>query len=561
MKKQLLFIITTVGFAFCALAQAPTYSWAKQTSGITNPDASANSSAIAVDTVNHFVYTGGNFSGGSINFGSGELDGNSGSSNIYLAKHNLNGGLIWAKSFYGNHGCSLTGVAVDNSGNVFITGMSENDTMHIGSQYLINTVPDDADHELGFVAKLDANGNTLWLKGSSGGGSVLCNAIAIDAAGNVYVTGHVFDAAGMAFGNTATEGGFFMKLNGSTGTAAWFKQTTPAAAFISQGTSIAVDKAGNCIVAGTYAHDISFGSINVSHSVGTNVWDRFVTKINATTGAFVWAYGSGIWQGPDYNYAVSLDLQNNIYLTGFLSIATAGSLSTSYIEKQFVEKLNPSGVTQWMHTYKLAAPLGISSIATDKKGFTFVTYNVADTVIYGNDTVIPNPSLPQNATIKLAILKLNSAGNVLYAKTNGDPVMLSYAVASSIAVDTAGAAYICGTVSQVCKFDATTLNAGSGNEFLLAKLGGSFVSGIHENKNKNAKFSIYPNPAANKITVNSQFEKSTLRILDLNGKEINKYQLNERENEIDTAQLPAGVYFVELQINGNRSYQKMIIEK
>ena len=99
--------------------QNPHYAWAKQTTG----DAGAASiGCVAVDTVNQYVYTVGSFSNGEIDFGSGQLDGSSGSNSVFLAKYNLSGGLVWAKSFPSYHDNDATGIAVDRSGNLFVAG-------------------------------------------------------------------------------------------------------------------------------------------------------------------------------------------------------------------------------------------------------------------------------------------------------------------------------------------------------------------------------------------------------------------------------------------------------
>ena len=122
----------------------------------------------------------------------------------------------------------------------------QDDTVRFGNQYLLNSHPTSTDHTVGYVAKLDANGNTIWLKGSTGGGGVIVNAVSLDAAGNAFITGNVVDNTGTFLGQAMTVGGYIMKIS-STGNLGWFTQILPAGLLVSNGNSIAVDHSGNCM--------------------------------------------------------------------------------------------------------------------------------------------------------------------------------------------------------------------------------------------------------------------------------------------------------------------------
>src|SRR4051812_7217760 len=124
-KKQIVLLLML--FVYFVPAQIPSWSWASSGGGTTNDFAGGyinyGSSSIATDAAGNSYVTG--LFNGAATFGTVTV--NSGSvPNVFLAKYDVNGSCIWVQNFggndadvYGNHGC---GVAVDVSGNVFVTG-------------------------------------------------------------------------------------------------------------------------------------------------------------------------------------------------------------------------------------------------------------------------------------------------------------------------------------------------------------------------------------------------------------------------------------------------------
>lgn len=548
MKKIILIAGSLIGLTATVFSQTPTYAWAKSSVTQANSSMVDNIGDVAIDTINQYVYATGSF-GNPIDFGTGVLN-SIDPKTVYLVKYNLNGGIIWAKSFLSNHNNSTSGIAVDNAGNVFITGYSQSDSVIFGSQFLINSHPSSTDYTTGYVVKFDSNGNVLWLKGSVGGGGVIPNDIAIDASGNAYIAGLVVHENGTMAGNSLiTPGLFVMKFDGS-GNSLWFNQTNISPAINTIGNALAVDKSGNCIVVGTFVADANFGSSTIIYTGSSGTYDRFVAKLNGTTGAFTWAIAGSSWSGPDYNNDVSVDLQNNIYVTGWQT--------GNGVQEQIVEKYNSSGVSQWTNYYPMTGYNPLSSITTDKQGNSYLGFNMNDTTTYGSYTINTTAPYPF-ATDLIAIIKIDNTGTVLYAKAMQDPSSNALAQVTNLALDANNNLYICGVVSQTCGFDATTISAGNNTEFLLAKLGSNLSSGINDfNATKNDVF-IYPNPSRNQLFVNSnQIESITL--IDVNGKIVLQKQLNSSES-IDITAISAGLYVAKLNFkNGNNTLQKFIKE-
>ena len=110
---------------------------------------------------------------------SGSLSGtNVGSDDAFVVKYDPDGNEVWAKQFGNNSLEEHSGIAVNSSGNVYITGVIN------GNLSGTNIGSDDV-----FITKYAKNGIEKWTKqfGSSSfeGG----NGVAIDSSGNVYITG------------------------------------------------------------------------------------------------------------------------------------------------------------------------------------------------------------------------------------------------------------------------------------------------------------------------------------------------------------------------------------
>jgi hypothetical protein len=109
---------------------------------------------------------------------------------IFLAKYDTNGNILWAKSAGKSGTTELNSVAVDVSGNAYVTGWFNTDTIKFGSINLINKSLGSPMQINIFVVKYDTDGNILWAKSGGGTGWGFANSIALDASGNAYVTGY-----------------------------------------------------------------------------------------------------------------------------------------------------------------------------------------------------------------------------------------------------------------------------------------------------------------------------------------------------------------------------------
>ena len=208
---------------------------------------------------------------GTATFGNTQIS-SGGSSDIFIAKYDANGNLLWVRKAGGTGEDSGNDITIDNSGNCYMTGTFRS-TATFGTTQIISSGAEDI-----FTAKYDANGNLLWVRKAGGTSNDFSNDISADNSENCYVTG--------TFKNTATFGttqiissgaeDIFTAKYDANGNLVWVNKT--GATYSDFGYGISVDNSGNCYTTGSFGGTVSFGSIVLENGNG------FITKISAVTG-------------------------------------------------------------------------------------------------------------------------------------------------------------------------------------------------------------------------------------------------------------------------------------
>ena len=255
-------------------------------------------------------------------------------SDIFVAKLDSSGNWLWAKQAGGSDADQGWSIAIDSSGNSYVTGFFTG-TGSFGSTTLNSNGSNDI-----FVSKLDSSGNWLWAKQAGGNYWDMGYSIAIDSSGNSYVTGNFGETA--SFGTTTltsigTADIFVAKLD-SNGNWLWAKQAGGTSS-VAYGYSIATDSSGNSYVTGYFGETASFGSITLT-SIGS--WDIFVAKLDSN-GNWLGAIKAGgtIW---DWGQSIAIDSEGNSYVTGFfegsasfgnITLTSSGS-SDIFVAKAYI---------------------------------------------------------------------------------------------------------------------------------------------------------------------------------------------------------------------------------
>ena len=162
--------------------------WAKQQdAGGSNSEAGRS---VSVDASGNLIVTG-SFNSPTITFGATTLT-NAGSSDIFIVKYDSNGNVLWAKQQDGGGtgADAALSIAADANENVLVTGSFVSPTITFGTTTLTNASSSNIYSDI-FIVKYDPNGNVLWAKKQTSGGSLndVANSVATDAGGNIIVAG------------------------------------------------------------------------------------------------------------------------------------------------------------------------------------------------------------------------------------------------------------------------------------------------------------------------------------------------------------------------------------
>jgi len=360
---------------------------------------------------------------------------------------------LWAKQAGGISEDNGNSIAVDANGNSYITGEFRD-----SATFGITTMTSSGENDI-FVAKLDINGNWLWVNQAGGISGSYGSSIAVDDNGNSYVTGGFSGSA--TFGTTTLtssgDGDIFVAKMDSNGNWLWAKKAGGISG--GYGSSIAVDANGNSYATGGFSGSATFGTTKLTSS-GKN--DIFIAKLNSN-GNWLWAKKAGGISGS-YSSSIAVDANGNSYVTGgFSGSATFGTtkLTSSGKNDIFIAKLNSSGNWLWVkQAGGTSGDIG-NSIAVDDNGHSYITGEFRDNATFGTTT------LTCSGYDDIFVAKMDSNGNWLWVKQAWG---ISYDLTNSIAVDTNGNSFVTGNFSGSSTFGTTTLTSSGDYDIFVAKL-------------------------------------------------------------------------------------------
>lgn len=373
--------------------------------------------AIAVDNMGNVYVTG-------ESAGSGTGD------DYATVKYNSAGQQQWLTRYNGpgNDDDDAAAIALDSSGNVYVTGAS------IGTTY------PDSDYA---TIKYNPAGQQQWVTRYNGLGNYIdgARAIAVDTSGNVYVTGRSF-GSGSNF-DYAT-----IKYN-STGQQQWVARYDGPGNSNDEAKGIAVDDLGNVYVTGQSTGpggDYAYATIKYN-SAGQQQW---VARYN----------GSG--NGDDNATAIAIDNSRNVYVTGT-------SYNSNTIYDYATIKYNSAGQQQWVAWYNGPGNIDdeATAISVDDSGNVYVT----------------GWSLGENLYHDYATVKYNSAGQEQWvARYNGPGNEDDRA--NAITHDSSGNVYVTGWSSGLDDFRynyVTIKYSETGQELWVARYDGPGLGNDYAN--------------------------------------------------------------------------------
>jgi hypothetical protein len=477
------FNVTVVGHGKNQLGR-----WLKS-DGMGHSSGSSRANAIAVDAAGD-SYVGGTFSG-SVSF----LNANStttvlnstGGMDIFLAKYDTTGKLLWVRSAGGSAGNDeALGVAVDALGNCFVTGaFTDSATFSTTS---ISGFP-GAQHA--FVAKYDPQGNVLWALAASGLGPEVGAGVAVDDGGNCYVTGDY--RGGANFESTVGPSSWFVGFGSqdcflakydADGVLQWVISSSGSGPYVVAARGVAVDPSGlKAWITGYFSANGSgapqFGTTTPAFSPSTGGGDAFVAQCDVSASpAWTWARqtfrdgsaGSSTADGRQ----IGVDNSGNSYFAAYFkgptgmsannlspaaSVASVTPAVCNTYYNHLVGSLDSSGNPLWLKEGAGCGDDEAYGLAVNGAGETFVSgfLQGAGTYVSGGRNVM--------------LLEYDSFGILDWTGTGTGTSISQDNVGLSTALDKGGCVYMAGSFTDTnltfSGFPNPTLSLTSGSQAMF----------------------------------------------------------------------------------------------
>jgi hypothetical protein len=350
--------------------------------------------SVAVDNTGNSFITG---------LTKGSLGGtNFGDYDAFLAKYDSDGNLLWTEQLGTSSVDGSWSVAVDGAGNTFISGKTE------GNLGGINAGREDA-----YLAKYDPDGNHLWTNQLGTSTLDFSHSVALDGIGNIFISGYTGGSLG---GTNAGASDAFLTKYDPAGNLLWTEQLGTSSKDLSY--SVVLDSSGNAFISGYTEGNL--GGTNTVYD------DAFLAKYDPD-GTLLWIEQLGT-SDYDESFSVAVDASGNAFISGL----TEGSLGGTNVGSRdaFLSKYDPAGNLLWTEQLGTNEHEKSWSVAVDASGNAFISGNT-----YG--------SLGgTNAGLDDAFLaKYDTAGNLLWTEQLGTS---HYDRSTSVAVDAVGNVFISG---------------------------------------------------------------------------------------------------------------------
>lgn len=257
----------------------------------------------------------------------------SGSEDAFIVKFDPYGVIVWGTYFGGSGNDRAYSIKTDPNGNVIAAGYTGSATGIANTGAYQTTIASLYD---GFIIKFNSSGARQWSTYVGGNGSDYLYGLTSNNNGDIFVTGYTLSTSGIAtigaFQTTQTSSDAFIVKFNSSGGRLW--GTYYGGNQLDCATGIALDIAGNVYITGYTFSTTGIATTGAFHTIyggGTN--DAFVAKFNSTGTTRLWGtYFGG--SGDDIAYGIATGVVGNVFIVGKTAstsnIATTGSYQTTY---------------------------------------------------------------------------------------------------------------------------------------------------------------------------------------------------------------------------------------
>jgi hypothetical protein len=383
----------------------------------------------------------------------------SGGKDIFVVTLDRKGAFSGAMKLGGSAGDSGSDVALDGSGNRYVSGYFSG-TATMGSVTLKSSGNNDA-----FVVRLLPSGAVSWAQRGGSGQWDHAMQVTVDGSGNSYWVGHAYAPA--TFGTLSVSGhgasDIFVAKSGASGALDWVRFAGGSGYEL--GASIAVDRTGASYVTGYFKDSGTFGSYTLSAAGASE--DVFVAKLSSS-GSWLWAVSAG-GTGKDKGKSVMLDSSGNVYVAGlYTGPATFGSLTLPSRSGSdvFVARLNASGGFTWVSKVGATGAGSIADedgtrLAIDGSGRMYVAGFYTGSATFGSTR------LASSGSEDVFVARFDTSGTFTWARGAGGGLRDE---ARDVAVDQNGTLYVTGLYTGGATFGTTKLNARGSTDIFVWKI-------------------------------------------------------------------------------------------
>jgi hypothetical protein len=573
-------ILLLLSFVLWLPASAQIHQWSKVVSG---PGMDL-AKEITTDKDGN-VYQAGIFTGvvdfdGTVLYSNGGLD-------IFLAKYDPDGNILWAFSIGGPGDDIANGVGVYKDDYVYITGsysLSVDFDPGLGTELLVSGGDDDI-----FVAAYDENGDFEWANGYGGIESDVAYGLDVEKSGNIVVVGSFRQTVNFD-GENLTSGGeddIFVANFDDDGDLDWVESFGSTAALSDRAFDVSADHKGKIFVVGEFQGSVDFEPGNnqeIRTSLGSTDVFLLELKKNAKL-KDVTTFGSA---GTERATKIDGNKNANRFaITGTfdqaINLGGGGGLTTGGDDDIFVAVFDKNQNLQWASAYGSSpdneAP---GDLALDDNGNLFLTGKFNGTIDLGGG------GLTTGGDDDIFAAKLDPAGSHVWSAKYGST---GHDYAFGVCVDPDQDVLITGCFSTAVNFGGGGLTTGGDDDIFIFKEGpdstGSLtnvrminnatpqierdekISGqmqVELLTDETDFFDLYPNPTRGAIQVQipaSTGEDAQLVLTDANGRVLMRRSSLEAGSgmQLNLGPLPNGMYILKLQEGDNFIAKKLILQR
>lgn len=442
----------------------PRFEWVRS-AGSTNAQplggATELARAIRSDRMGN-VYVAGGFNGRA-DFGGTNVLQSAGATDSFLAKYSANGDLQWVIRGGGPGRDHFTDLGVSPDGTVVVAGSTETNAAYSG-----NFLPGAGMSDI-VVAKYTADGTLQWIRAIGNTDVDQANAVAVDGAGDVFVTGlftgtNFYPNGSSISASFGTSDAFISRFR-SDGSVVWAR--SGGGLLTDSGNDVTPDGAGGAYFAGRVGSSAIFGPIPVG---GAGNEEAFAAHIDGN-GFYRWVTNSTSFSGDQHAQSIARAENGDLYVSGpfsgtfvFGTNTLADASMGAGAHDIFLAKITPLGELSWVRQVAGITDDGRNGteVAVDQQGSIYLAGSV------GGSARFSSIAIETNGLDDIFLAKYGANGDVQWART-----ARGFGEDSAVTVDLtpAGNVLLGGFFSTITGFDGIELASRGGPDIFVSRLG------------------------------------------------------------------------------------------